>query len=291
MTWGDSRLPAIRRVSSAIGVYEKALSGRTWADRFRQATTAGYDFVELSIDSSPQKLERLSWSEGERTELRQCAADAGSRIGTIVLSAHRDFPWGSPEVSIRRRADDIVRGALGLARDLGAECVQIAGYFVFDGPRDDNVRGRFIDGVRAAASIADELGITLAIENVDGQDVLSAADGIALLADIDKPDVKLYIDVGNYAGNSLDVVGELMAVLPHAYAVQFKDARPGVFRRVPFGEGEVPWPKVLSVLDASEFCGPVSIEMWNDDEDPLMAERALSWFEHVAFAAAPRSQR
>ncbi|WP_166979191.1 L-ribulose-5-phosphate 3-epimerase [Paramicrobacterium fandaimingii] len=281
MTWGDSRLPAIRRVSSAIGVYEKALSGTTWSERFRQATNAGYDFVELSVDSSPSKLERLSWSEGERTELRQCAADAGSRIGTIVLSAHRDFPWGSPEASIRRRADDIARGALGLARDLGAECVQIAGYFVFDGPRDDNVRGRFTDGMRAAASIADELGITLAIENVDGQDVLSAADGIALLADIDKPDVKLYIDVGNYAGNSLDVVEELTVALPYAYAVQFKDARPGAFRRVSFGDGVVPWREVLAALEACEFRGSVSIEMWNDDEDPTMAADALRWFEGV----------
>ncbi|QPZ38332.1 L-ribulose-5-phosphate 3-epimerase [Paramicrobacterium chengjingii] len=283
MTCRKGRLPAIRRVSSAIGLYEKALSGRTWADRFRQATTAGYDFVELSIDSSPQKLERLSWSERERSTLRQYAADAGSRIGTIVLSAHRDFPWGSPEASIRHRADELARDAIGLARDLGAHCVQIAGYFVFDGQRDENVRDKFIEGMRVAAAIADEQGITLAIENVDGQDVLSASDGIALLADIDVPDVKLYIDVGNYAGNRLDVVEELTTALPYAYAVQFKDARPGVFRRVPFGDGVVPWPEVLAVLEASELRGAVSIEMWNDDEDPAMVADALRWFESVTF--------
>lgn len=281
MTWGESRLPAIRRVSSAIGVYEKALSGNTWDERFRQATAAGYDFVELSVDSSPQKLERLSWSEKERSELRQYAADAGSCVGTIVLSAHRDFPWGSPEASIRHRADELASDAIRLAHDLGADCVQIAGYFVFDGARDAQVRDRFIEGMHLAATIANEQGITLAIENVDGQDVLSATDGIALLTDIDVPDVKLYIDVGNYAGNELDVAAELMKALPYAYAVQFKDALPGAFRRVPFGDGVVPWSEVLASLEASEFYGPVSVEMWNDDEDPTMAADALRWFASV----------
>lgn len=263
--------------AGALGIYEKALSGTDWAARCSAAAAGGYGFIELSVDDSAPKLARLEWSATDRRSVRETAAAAGVRVGTIVLSAHRTFPWGSADEGLRARADCLAARAIELAADLGADRVQLAGYFTFEGPRHARARECFIAGVRRAAEAAEQRGIRLAIENMDGADVLSATDATLLVREIDREVVRLYPDVGNFAGNGFDAVVELRAVLPFAEAVQLKDAKRGEFRRVPFGTGLVDWPAVLHLLNEVGWTGPVSVEMWNDEGDPSMAAEALTW--------------
>lgn len=263
--------------AAALGIYEKALAGDSWADRCAAAAAAGYGFIELSVDDSPQKLARLNWSSSEQHRMRQTAAAAGVRIGTIVLSAHRVYPWGSADDATREIADQLASRAIDLAAGLGAERVQLAGYFSFEGPRHEQARDCYIEGARRAAHLAEHRGVRLAIENMDGTDVLSATDATALIHDIDREVVRLYPDVGNFAGNGLDAAAELRAVLPLADAVQLKDARLDDFRRVPFGDGLVDWPAVFAELRDADWTGPLSVEMWNDDGDAAMAYDARLW--------------
>lgn len=51
-----------------IGLYEKAMpKTMTWHEKLRCARECGYDFVEISIDETDDKLSRLNWSlERER---------------------------------------------------------------------------------------------------------------------------------------------------------------------------------------------------------------------------------
>jgi L-ribulose-5-phosphate 3-epimerase len=45
-----------------VGLYEKALpASLTWEERLTAAGQAGYDFVEISIDESDERLSRLDW--------------------------------------------------------------------------------------------------------------------------------------------------------------------------------------------------------------------------------------
>lgn len=266
-------------VSNPCGIYEKALPPGDAPTQARAAAAAGYDFVELALDDDPWRLARLTWTPQQRRTVRSVYADAGVPIKTIVLSAHRRWPWGSPRADVRARADSLAAGAIDLAADLGADTVQIAGYFNYDEPAGARSRNQFIDGLRRAADRADSRGVVLALENMDGQDVLSARDALAIVREV--PSVRLYVDVGNFAGNGLPVIDELATALPFARAVQFKDARPGVFRRVPFGEGVVPFPDVIGLLYDIGFTGPISVEMWNDDEDPDLAKQARGWFTGI----------
>ncbi len=194
------------------GVYEKALPDGTVADLALGAARAGYDFLELAIDETPERQARLHWSTAQRAEARAAAETAGAPIRVLTLSAHRRYPWGSPDPAVRVRADDLARDAIGLAADLGAECVQLAGYFSFYEPATDASRDRFVQGARRAAAQAAERGVVLALENVDGVDVTSVQDGLALLDDV--PGLRLYVDVGNLAGNGHDVVDQLARALP-----------------------------------------------------------------------------
>jgi L-ribulose-5-phosphate 3-epimerase/hexulose-6-phosphate isomerase len=271
-----------------LGVYEKALPGSGgWGRTCRLAAEAGFDFIEVSVDPSPEKLARLTSSAAERSAMRLSAAAAGIEIRTIVLSAHREFPWGSAEPSIRRRAVELADRAIALASDLGASCIQIAGYFTFCGPRSPHARELFVGSLRAAARQAADAGIVLAVENVDGTDVTSIADAQAVLRDVDESNVRLYIDVGNLAGNDRDVASELVAGMSDACAIQLKDARSGIFRRVAFGTGTVPFDAVFDVLVAGSPL-PVSVEMWNDDGDPELAAAAAQWVRDQWRAACAR---
>ena len=47
-----------------IGIYEKATPKHfNWLERLNFAKELGFDFVELSIDESDERLARLEWSK------------------------------------------------------------------------------------------------------------------------------------------------------------------------------------------------------------------------------------
>ena len=48
--------------SYAIGLYEKAIPKSVdWEGKLRLAKNCGYDFLEISIDETEEKLSRLEW--------------------------------------------------------------------------------------------------------------------------------------------------------------------------------------------------------------------------------------
>ena len=56
--------------SYTLGLYEKAMPGTlSWREKLEAARDAGFDFVEISIDETDQKLARLDMSAEERLEL------------------------------------------------------------------------------------------------------------------------------------------------------------------------------------------------------------------------------
>ena len=92
-----------------VGLYEKALpSSLSWEERLAAAGQAGYDFVEISIDESDERLARLDWPASERAELRRSIANTGVRIMTMCLSGHRKYPLGSHNPELRRQVDALL---------------------------------------------------------------------------------------------------------------------------------------------------------------------------------------
>jgi L-ribulose-5-phosphate 3-epimerase UlaE len=51
----------------------------------------------------------------------------------------------------------------------------------------------------------------------------------------------------------------------HLVGIHDKDTRPGEPRRVPFGQGIVPFVGAFHKLAEMRYVGPVMLEMWNDD--------------------------
>ena len=266
--------------SIKIGIYEKALPPTDdWSMLFGMAQQAGYEFVEIAIDESDERLERLKWGKPTRHQFHQSAMDAGIGLNSIVLSAHRRFPMGSANENTRQHALDILHQAVDFAVDTGFRMIQLAGYYVFYEAHTDNNYNYFCDSLSIAIEYASQAGVMLALENVDGQDILSIEKIMHFIEKFNSPYLQVYPDVGNLAGNGLNVVSELQLAQGHLVGIHLKDVQPNVFRRIPFGEGMVPFVDVFQKLAQIEYKGNFLIEMWNDNasDSIQIAQQARRW--------------
>lgn len=249
-----------------IGIYEKALPYNvTWRQRLALAREAGFDFVEMSVDESDERLARLDWSASERAELRKAIAETGVPILTMCLSGHRKWALGSATPDIRGRGLDIMRKAVAFCVDTGIRIIQLAGYYVYYEPHTAESLDRYRDGLAQGLVWASQAGVMLALENVDGDDVDSVSKAMSFVEHFSSPWFQVYPDVGNLAEHGLDVAAELERGRGHLVGIHVKDTRPGEPRRVQFGQGIVPFEDAFRKLAEMRFVGPVMLEMWNDD--------------------------
>lgn len=263
-----------------VGIYEKALpASLSWEDRLLLAEELGYDYVEIAIDESDRRLSRLSWDASQRQALRALCSRTGVRIQTMCLSAHRKYPLGSADPDIRARSWQIMRGALRFAVDVGISMVQVAGYDVFYEPSTPASQARFLNGLGQSARWAAGAGVMLGLENVDTELVDSVAKAMYYVEEINSPWFQLVADMGNLAAAGYDPATELRHGKGHIVGIHVKDARPRVFRGVPFEQGIVPFAKTFAALAEIDFRGSLTVEMWSDaqaagaqpDPDPVRA--------------------
>lgn len=255
-----------------LGIYEKALvSTPTWEDFFPQVREGGFSFVDLSVDETPERAARLQWDAEQRRTCRRAAEAAGVTIGGLCLSLHRRIMPGSADPAIRARALEVYHQGIALARDLGISVVQVAGYYAHYEPDDPDAARRYVETLAAAVPAAARAGVVLAIENVDGHDIASIPDAMAVVRQIGSPWVQCYPDVGNIAEHGGDATDELRSGQGHMVALHVKDVLPGQPRRIPFGTGVADFDAAFAELARQQWSGRMMLEMWNDDHPDSVA--------------------
>ena len=127
------------------GIYEKALPRASWPEML------GFDFVEMSVDESDERLARLEWPRAERRALHEALADARVTIDTMCLSGHRRHALGSVSPHVRQRALTIMRRAIDFAAEFGIRIVQVAGYDVHYEESTERTRSLYFDGILQSA--------------------------------------------------------------------------------------------------------------------------------------------
>jgi L-ribulose-5-phosphate 3-epimerase len=256
-----------------VGLYEKALpASLSWEERLDAAGRAGYDFVEISIDESDERLARLDWPATERAALRRAIANSGVRIMTMCLSGHRKYPLGSHTPDLRRQGQDILYKAIEFAGDIGLRVVQVMGYDVFYESSDEQTRANFIDGLQRGARWAEQAGVMLGLENLDTPFVDGLSKALGILQEVDSPWLHLYPDIGNLAAAGYYPPDELTLAKGRVLGIHVKDALPQVIRGVPFEEGIVPFQETFRALAQTGFWGLLGVEIWGQmhaGEDPV----------------------
>jgi len=258
--------PSTTATGVELGIYEKALRWTgSFDDLFAEVNRGGFSFVDLAVDESPEREARLAWSQEERVAVRESARRNGVQIGGLCLSVHRRIAPGSNDPAMRARAVEVLFNGIDLCADLGIPVLQLAGYFAYYEDAPDDARDGYVDCLRKGTEYAARKGVALGIENVDGRDINAISAALTVVDEIDSPWLQLYPDIGNLAEQGLDVVAELTRGQGHMLAIHVKDVRRGEPRRVPMGEGIVPWDLAFAELARQHWSGRIMVEMWNDD--------------------------
>ena len=227
-----------------LGIYEKAMpSFLTWKEKMICAKEAGFDYIEISIDETDDKLARLEWTEQERSEFIALMREMQMPVRSICLSGHRKYPFGSHDESVRARSMEIMEKAVVFAHDLGIRTIQLAGYDVYYEEGDEQTRAMFLENLKKAAAIAAVYGIVLGFETMETDFMNTVGKAMAYVKKVDSPYLHVYPDLGNITNACLSagmsVTDDLETGRGHLAAMHLKETVPGVFREVPFGTGHV----------------------------------------------------
>ncbi|EOH92830.1 hexulose-6-phosphate isomerase [Enterococcus haemoperoxidus ATCC BAA-382] len=260
---------------TTIGIYEKALpKDIDWKERLLLAKKLEFDFVEMSIDETDERLQRLDWTKEERKEVREAIHETGVKILSICLSGHRRFPFGSEDRSKRIEAMNLMGKAIDLASDLGVRTIQLAGYDVYYEKKTLKSREYFIENLKKAVAMAAAKEIVLSIEIMDDPFINSISKFLKIKDQIRSPYLQVYPDVGNLSAWPENDVGyELEIGIDQISAIHLKDTLAvteqfsGKFKEVPFGSGCVDFLGCLKTLKRLEYNGPFLIEMWSENSE------------------------
>jgi L-ribulose-5-phosphate 3-epimerase len=247
-----------------LGIYEKALPlNEDIENILHSAAEAGYSFFEMALDK--ERLPRFQWSPEQKSTWLRASLNSGVNFYNMVLSAHRDFPFGSNDRKVRKQALQIMEQAIDFSASMGIRTIQIAGYYTLEQEKTtDDSEKWFLEGMYQSAELASQAGMMLGIENVD-RDIISLEQMKPIVENVNSPWLKMYPDVGNLSAHQFDVKQSLVENIEHLVGIHLKDTKEGIFRRVPFGEGIVDFQAVFETLFKAGYDGPFGLEMWNDN--------------------------
>ena len=273
-------------MNNPLGIYEKALPKElSWVKRFNAAKAAGFDFLEISIDETPERMARLDWSLNERLAFFRSSREAGIPVPSMCLSGHRKIPFGSADPAIRRQAADFMEKAIRFACDTGIRVIQLAGYDVYYEPTTRDSRERYYEGMNRALEVAAAHQVMLGLEIMDTPFQNSITRYLELKKRLPSPWFKVYPDLGNLTAWGNDIAHELTIGIHEIVGVHVKETKPvgpnfpGAFRDVPFGDGTVDFVHCFRTLNDLGYAGPFLIEMWTEKAADPLAEiaKARQW--------------
>lgn len=232
-----------------LGCYEKAMpSNWTWVNKCVAAKDAGYDFIEISIDETDEKLARLDDSNFASTVLNAVKL-TGMPIRTMCLSGHRKYPLGSEHPETVMRSLDIFTKAVKLAECLGIRIIQLAGYDVYYEDSSPVTRKRFLENLKKCVAIAARHGVLLGFETMEPPFMDTVSKAMAVVRAVDSPYLNVYPDLGNCTNAAklyrTELVDDLHSGQGRIVAVHIKETVVGKYREIPFGKGHVDFKNAL----------------------------------------------
>ncbi|HHV12790.1 MAG TPA: L-ribulose-5-phosphate 3-epimerase [Clostridiales bacterium] len=259
-----------------LGVYEKSMPNHlTWPEKLTIAKETGFDYVEISIDESDEKLNRLEYTKEERFALKKAIYDTGTPIYSMCLSGHRKYPLGSRSAEVREKGLRIMEKAIDFAADLGIRIIQLAGYDVYYEESGEDTRELFLMGLQKACEMAALKGMILGFETMETNFMDTVEKSMSYIKRLNSPYLGVYPDIGNLTNASLiydrSVNSDLETGKGHIFATHLKETYPGHYREVPFGTGHTDYLtqlKLLKEMNVKLFVGEfwyTGSEIWKED--------------------------
>lgn len=218
-----------------------------WLEKCSLAKSLGYDYIEMSIDETDEKLARLEWQEEDLAEIKKACEATGMYIGSICLSGHRKYPLGDRENETYSLY--MMEKALELAAALNVRIIQLAGYDVYYIQGSAATRQRFIENLARCTEMAAAKGIMLGFETMETEFMDTCTKSMEYVDMTGSPWLSVYPDSGNLTNAALkyghNVLEDLSAAAGHICALHLKETIPGHYRDIPFFTGHVDFEKMI----------------------------------------------
>lgn len=232
------------------------------------AARFNYDAVELCIGE--EGALGLNTGRARCEEILALAEQAGVKVASVASGIYWSYALASEAPADRKRAVEALQQMARITSWLKAgTLLTIPGavdvFFLPGGPviSYHDVYERSVAGLKQALPVAEEVGVTLAIENVWNKFLLSPLEMARFIDDLDSPSIGAYVDVANilpygHPEQWLRILGKRVA------GIHFKDFRRAVGTAEGFVdllEGDVNWPEVMKAIAEIGYEGPVVAEM------------------------------
>lgn len=233
-----------------LGLYEKAMpDSLDWKEKLEAAGRAGFDYVEMSIDATEEKIRRTKMSAGERLQLVKKMYDAGIPIRTMCVSALTKYSLGNPDPYKEKRGLEIAMDSIDLASDLGVRVVMIPGYDVYYEPSDEETKDRYFENLKQLVAYAEKTGVQLGLETMENEFMNTVEKAMKYVVLCNSNYLKIYPDIGNLTNAAklykMNVFQDLQLGMGNITSMHLKETRPGEFREIPYGEGHVDFEETV----------------------------------------------
>lgn len=233
-----------------IGLYEKAMPPQlSWKEKLHAAKEAGYDYVEISIDETEERISRLYMSKQERLKLVQDMYEVGLPIRSMCVSALTRYSLGNDDQALCDRGLEILAKAIELADDLGVRIVMIPGYDVYYEESTPQTRLKFGENLKRCVDLAAAYGVLLELETMENDFMNTVWKAMYYVQKIDSVYLGIYPDSGNMKNAAvslgLDEAMDLASGRGHITSLHLKETVPGKYREVPYGSGHVDFEKII----------------------------------------------
>jgi L-ribulose-5-phosphate 3-epimerase len=248
-----------------------------------RARAIGYEGYELDIGNFggtglglqilPDRLQ-----EPQREAIRDAAEAAGIAMFSLCLGCLWHYPIAGSDEVRRARGVEIVLASIELADFLGAGCILMPTVQP-EGVTDSEAWATMLKSLEPCITRAEDLGITLAIEN-NLQPFLQRAEQLARMVDeVSSQSFRVYYDVANTTWIRVDPVAEIHELGDRVARFHFKN-RTG-YRDEPETQvvsvnqpGIVPFERVVEAIRDIDYDGYFVVEVptLGKDADAVAAE-------------------
>ncbi len=240
------------------------------AGELRLIKDAGFDGVEFTFSEANENTPMVSDRGYLRIEhavddarlLHKAAVDVGLEVHSVRSGLLWRYPLTSPDPGIRGRAVEIIMRELEACSILGATALLIVPGVVNENIPYDEAYRLSQESLKRVVGRAEDLGVTLAIENVCSNFLLSPLEFARFIDELGSPVVGAYLDIGNVMDCRLGYPQHWVRALGgRVKRVHIKDYGVSLRGIVDLFNGDVDWRAVMRELRGINYNGYLTAEL------------------------------
>ncbi len=246
-------------------ICNEAFEGQPFADACKTIRKAGYTGIEIAPFTLAERPSDIT--AAQRREYRDIVQAEGLEFVGLhwLMVSPKGLHVTGPDADLRARSWEHIRHLIDLCADLGPN-----GVMVFGSPKQRSTTGgltreqatrNFIDGLAGVAPQACSRGVAVLVEALpaDQADViLSLAEAVSIVREIDNPAVRTMFDVHNAIDEK-----EPHAALVDRYFEFIRHVHVNELDGKHCGAGNYDFKPVLDVLRRRNYAGWVSLEAFD----------------------------